>query len=247
MKHFSLTLLGTLLLLACSTGQPESPTATKHPIVNADEATIYGLVCDGSNDTILIFLHDPYDGANPDTLNILAASKAQQVFGQLRTGDKVAIVRDTADDTRASQVIVTQDLQGQWCYKVKPQLRRTAGMAETGSEIALRQLPDSVRQLLDTELEYGLMLKSDSVAYPIAPRAASLADANESPVEYPSVKRYSQWHIRNGKLLLTEAVLDSLGNSIPQGTDTTELVRLTPDTLVLRFADGEKAYYRKTE
>lgn len=247
MKHLTLTMLCALLLQACTTRQPQQPASAIRPIADASDSTIYGLVCDGSNDTIIVFLNDPYDGSDPDTLDILEASKAQQVFGSLRIGDRVAIMRDTADNRRASRVIVTQDLLGQWCYKVKPSLRRVAGMEGQSNETAVSQLPDSLQQLLDTEMEYSLVLKTDSMAYSIGMRLAAATADEQSPIEYPATKRYAQWYIRDGRLLLTESAIDSLGNSRPVSTDTTELVMLTPDTLVLRFADGERGYYRKTK
>lgn len=247
MKHFALCTLAALVLAACSTGLPQQPTANSRPAADSDDTTIYGLVCDGSNDTIIVFLNDPYDGADPDTLNILEASKAQQVFGSLRIGDKVAIMRDTADGTRASLVIVTQDLLGQWCYKVKPTLRRRAAMEGMGADSLASSQPDSIKRLLDTEVEYGLTLKIDSVAMPIGMGAASTNTDSEQLVEFPPLKRYRQWCIRDGKLLLTQTTLDSLGNTAPLSTDTATLVVLTPDSLVLRLADGEQAYYRKAE
>ena len=160
---------------------------------------------------------------------------------------RAAAVRDTADPKRARLVIVTQDLLGQWCYKVKPTLKRRAGADVLSVEHFMEQMPDSLRGQLDAEREYGFTLKVDSVALPIGYRqAAADADA-ESPLEYPALKRYRQWYIRNGQLLLTEARPDSLGNATPAVTDTAELVMLTPDTLVLRFPSGEQSYYRKQE
>ena len=216
-------------------------------MADSDDTTIYGLVCDGSNDTIIVFLHDPYDGTDPDTLNILEASRAQQVFGALRIGDKVAIIRDTADDKRASLVIVTQDLLGQWCYKVKPTLRRRVAMDSLATDSLISEQPDSIKRMLNTEVEYGVTLKIDSVAMPIGMGADRTYTDGAQLVEFPPLKRYRQWYIRDGKLLLTQMKLDSLGNTAPLSTDTATLVVLTPDTLVLRFPDGEQAYYKKAE
>ncbi len=241
-----LMLSAAMLMLACAQ-QPQPKPTYQRPASAEGDSTIYGLACDGCNDTILIYLNDPYDGSAPDTLNILEASRARQVFGSIRIGDKVAAVRDTANPKRARLVIVTQDLLGQWCYKVKPTLKRRAGADVLSVEHFMEQMPDSLRGQLDAEREYGFTLKVDSVALPIGYRqAAADADA-ESPLEYPALKRYRQWYIRNGQLLLTEARPDSLGNATPAVTDTAELVMLTPDTLVLRFPSGEQSYYRKQE
>ena len=247
MKHILYAWLAVILFTACHEAKPKAVDLTPKPQVAANDTTIYGLVCDGSNDTILIFLHDPYNGANPDTVNILEASKLRRVFGTLRIGDKLALLLDTADATKASLVIITEDLLGQWCYKVKPTLRRKAGMEGYSTSHAVAQLPDSIRQLLEEEREYGFTLKIDSLVMPIGQRARAQTTDEESPIEYPAPKRYRQWYIQNGRLLLAEMSPDSLGNLIPTATDTAEIVVLTPDSLVLRFPDGEQGYYRKAE
>lgn len=230
------TLLVLCLSLGCSHPQRHEYKVVNHALAMGD-STVYGLVCDGSNDSIVIFLPDPYDGSDPDTLDVLEASSRHQVFGSLRIGDKVAMLRNVEDSTKADIVIVTQDLLGQWCFKVKPTLRRRAGMED------MTQLPDSVKALLNEEREYAIVLKSDSVAQSVGGRNGMARFEDESPVEYPRMKRYRQWYIRNGLLMLAPAVTDSLANTPP--SDTVKLVRLDADTLVLRFSDGEHSFYRK--
>ena len=240
MKHFPILLLIALCLsVGCSRPEKREFVVVNQALAMGD-STVYGLVCDGSNDSIVVFLSDPYDGSDPDTLDILDASSLHQVFGILRIGDKVALKRNAEDSTKADIVIVTQDLMGQWCYKVKPTLRRRAGMDSYHLQ------PDSVKHLLEEEREFGLMLKADSVAFSIGVRPNATVD-EESPVEYPKVKRYRQWYISNGRIMLTEAEVDSAGNSLPVSVDTVDLVRLDADSLVLRFSDGEHSYYRKKE
>ena len=74
-----------LLASACSTKQ-ESMPAKAEAASEADaelrlegDSTIYGLACDGCNDTILILLSRIED--DPDTFNILDASRSHHVFG----------------------------------------------------------------------------------------------------------------------------------------------------------------------
>jgi len=245
MKHFSLMalMMAAFFVMACQ--QPKSiPSPLQKKTADNGDSTLYGLVCDGSNDSILVFLPDPYDGSDPDTLDILNATRQHQVFGRLQVGDRVAIMGDSAGK-KASVVIVTQDLQRQWCYKVKPRIRRRAELVNDSIGLTYWELPDTLQEQLIAEREYGFWLKADSVAIPVGMRQAN-ADEN-SPVEYPPLKRYRQWYIRNGRLLLEETTLDSLGNSKTLATDTAELVELTPDTLVLRMSDGLHGYYRKAE
>ena len=246
MKHFSLLalMMATFIVMACQQ-QKNMPPLLQPKTTDSGDSTLYGLICEGSNDSILVYLPDPYDGSDPDTLDILYASRQHQVFGRLQVGDRVAIMCDTVGYKRASVVIVTQDLQRQWCYKVKPRIRRRAEMVNDSVGLTYWELPDTLQQQLIAEREYGFALKADSVAMPIGMRQAHADE--DSPVEYPPLKRYRQWYIQNGRLLLVETTLDSLGNIKPVATDTAELVELTPDTLVLRMADGLHGYYRKVE
>lgn len=240
MKHNTIiTLLLALLAAGCGSQEKPSLPYTGQLPVDGD-STVYGLVCDGSNDTIMVFLREPYDGSDPDTFNILAATTAHRVFGVPRIGDRVAMVRDTADTASASIVIVTQDMLGQWCYRVKPVLSRLTAI--DGQTLT----PDSLERLLETEREYGISIKADSVAMSIGQRASANADET-SPVTYPRMKRYRQWFIRNGQLILVESIPDSLGNTSTTSSDTADFVRLTADSLVLRFDDGEHSFYRKAE
>ena len=57
-----------------------------------------------------------------------------------------------------------------------------------------------------------------------------------STVEYRKQKRYSEWRIYNGHLLVATK---------KHGIDTADIVLLRPDTLVLRFKDKEQGYYKK--
>lgn len=247
MKQFSFIILLTGMLVAACTQQQKGTISIGQTTAANDDNTLYGLVCEGSNDTIVIFLSEPYDGSNPDTLDILEASRARQVFGSLRIGDRIAIIRDSFDTKKAARIIVTQDLLGQWCYKVKPTLRRRAGGYTALSEGSVDVEADSLHKLLAEEREYGFVLKFDSVVLPAGTRPNAASDSEDSPIVYPKAKRYRQWYIHNGQLLLTESTLDSLGNNIPLATDTAELVMLSADSLVLRFPDKEQSFYRKTE
>ena len=235
-----------MMAVGCTSSQKRKPVFEK-PRSAVGDSTIYGLVCDGTNDSILVYLSDPYDGSDPDTLSILEAYKAHKVFGLLRVGDKLAMLRDTADTSRVSMVVVTQDLLGQWCRKMLPKLRRKPGMEGISEEAVLAQLPDSIQQLLKQEKEYGFSLKIDSAALPIGYQLNISSENEDNPLVYDRVKLYRQWCINNGKLLLTEAYTDSLGVQRAVATDTAELVLLARDSLVLRIAGEEQGFYRKAD
>ena len=214
---------------------------TPTDVIEESDSTIYGLACDGCNDTVIIFLRTPYDNTDPDTLNILQATKRHRVFGRALIGDKLAIVRNPVDTTVADMVVVTEDLQAQWCYRVKPTLRQRADMSTLNNLIS----EDSLNLLLATEREYGFHLKDEGNAFPIGRGNRAATTDEEEAVVYPELRRYFEWHLYNGKLVLQMARTDSLQQRHLVISDTADIVELTTDTLVLRFADHEQGYYKR--
>lgn len=243
MKTIAIALLVILMTTVGCTNRPSVANAVTSTKGLTTDSTIYGLACEECNDTIVVFLRQPYDGSDPDTLNVFEAKRRQQVFGSIRPGDQLAIMCNADDSTVADIVIVTQDLLGRWCYKVRPTPKRRAEHDSLTQEQIAERLPDSIRRMLSVEREYGFTLKIDSVAFPIWTNDINNND-NNLPVEYPPITLYRQWYISNGKLMLVQSITDSVGNNQVLGQDTAQLVRLTADTLVLRFSNGEQSYYR---
>ena len=70
---------------------------------------------------------------------------------------------------------------------------------------------------------------------------------NMSPVIYPNAKRYSGWRLYNGKLLLISGGMKMPNSNkvMKETCDTTELMMMMRDSLVLRFKDHIQGYYRK--
>ena len=69
-----------------------------------------------------------------------------------------------------------------------------------------------------------------------------------SPVEYPAIRRYKEWRLYNGRLVLTtDSIRLPKGKKGAPETDTADIIQLRRDTLVLKFKDHEQGYYRKTE
>ena len=75
----------------------------------------------------------------------------------------------------------------------------------------LKKMPDSVMQRLLQPREYGFQLKNDHQAQPIGMVRQGNTTDDRSPVEYPELKRYHEWHLLNGRLILNETRRDSLG------------------------------------
>ena len=69
----------------------------------------------------------------------------------------------------------------------------------------------------------------------------------ESPVEYPIAQFFNEWKIFNGRLVMLRCEADSLGEMQTLVSDTADVMLLEADSLVLRFKDDVRSYYRKVE
>lgn len=254
MNRLNITLITVLTaiiaFIGCSndnSGTADSKAAVSDSISTRlnNDSTIYGLACDGCTDTILVVLRNIEE--DPDTFDILNASRQQKVFGHPKIGDEMAIVLATGSNNEASIVIDIDQLKGSWCYKVTPKFRERADIDMKMRQEFLKHMPDSTLKKLLEPREFGFQLKNDSNARTIGYVYRSKTSDEQSPVEFPEIKRYRKWFISNGQLVLNEMRRDSIGNDELVSSDTAEFVTMRRDTLVLRFADGEHGYYRKQE
>lgn len=248
-KYGLMALMLTMLIVAACGSKKDSGKTEEGDLISVEpsqpgDSTVYGLACDGCNDTILVFL--PRQGGDPDSFNILNASKSRQVFGRPMIGDLVAVLTNRENPKVADMVINIEQLKGKWCYMVEPKLREIAGMPLSRLQGEMREEMDSMLRDLLQPREFGVEIKSDYTARPIGVIRSMTSD-EESPVVYPPLKRYREWRIFNGRLILSEGARDSLGNINVTNNDTAQLVLLHRDTLVLRFEEGVQGYYRKVE
>ena len=240
-------LLATVALGACSKKTPkeieDSGVIDTQVIVKGD-STLYGLACDGCTDSVIVFLRN--SGGDPDTFDIIDARQAHRVYGKPRIGDRLAVLLDPEDSLEAHTVIDLDDLQGKWCYLASPKMRDFASMPRRLQRRMIANLPDSVKEKLLVPKEFGFQLRRAYTAWPIGEFQHSTTTEDQSPVEYPPFKRYSEWRIFNGRLILTEEEHGLMGKGKPKKVnDTADIVMLGPDTLVLKFKDHVKGYYRK--
>ena len=242
----------TLLVAACgNSGNAQGDSSTSGDSLSQElvirqlegDSTIYGLACEGSNDSILVILKSVE--SNPDTIDILEARINRRVFGRPDIGDEVAIKMDAGKKSVADIVINIDRLKGEWCYQVMPTLRRRAGDSTNGVVQLPPDFPDSLKEKWFQPREYGFELRRDNTMRPIGLQRQE-AERQPGPVEYPELKRYRQWHVYNGHLLLSEARRDTSGHQQVISTDTADIVFMRRDTLLLRFADHEQGYYRKS-
>ena len=244
MKRTIIILAATAMLLgACHSGtQTEKNSTVYNETVTLEgDSTVYGLACDGCTDSLLVYL--PFSGGDPDTIDILNARVQRKVFGRPEVGDEVAFVLNASNKKVADLVINIDRLRGSWCYQVMPKLRRRLG-ASADSVVQLPpDFPDSLRKKWFQPREYGLELQRDNIVRPIGTQTRG--KEQQGPVEYPEMKRYREWHIYNGHLLLMETRRDTTGARKTISTDTADIVVMRHDSLLLRFADHEQGYYRK--
>jgi hypothetical protein len=210
------------------------------------DSALYGLACDGCTDSVLVFL--PYSGGDPDTFDIISAFQHHRIYGRPHIGDELAVILNPEDRAEALMVFNTEELKGTWCYMVSPKLRNVESMPRRMQRRMIESMPDSVKQLLIVPREYSLRLKRDNTAMVRGGMRRQTTTDDMSPVEYPAVKRYTEWRLFNGRLILKADTIPgfTLEGQLPE-SDTVDIELLTNDSLVLRFKDHSQSYYRKVE
>lgn len=243
---FAITVMG-----ACGSDKPGKGPGPKSAKDNrlAGDSCIYGLACDGCTDSVLVLL--PEDEGDPIRYEIIDARHMGKVFGRPKIGDRMALLVDPEDSLVADFVIDMDQLKGTWCYTVMPQMRAFENMSKRLQRRMERNMPDSLKQQLLVPREYGFTLSSNYTARPVGMVMRENALDDDSPVVYPELKTYSEWHIWNGKLVLTHHPRGAMaqGKKAPKAiNDTTTIKFLGPDSLSIEFSDGsQQGYYRRSK
>ncbi|MBR5730179.1 MAG: hypothetical protein IKX61_08265 [Prevotella sp.] len=250
MRHITLMIIivaGFLAATSCSnkTEEPKKTVGTSTKIEG--DSTLYGLACDGCTDSVLVFLSGR--GGDPVNYDIIDASKKRKVIGRPRVGDWVCLIVNGTDKKKADLVINLDKLKGSWVSLEKPWLRKRLDVPSLGNmDAETRHRVDSMLKIQLKPVEMGFALKRHYQARPIG-MEYNRNKNQESPVVYPTPKFYTEWHIFNGQLVLTEGDL-RMGNQRRVKTnyknDTVDIVLLLRDSLRIRYKDGnEKGFYRK--
>ena len=243
------------LMAACVQKETEKPLPepTSEGKLNREQllegdSTIYGLACEGCNDSVVILL--PGDGSDPVTYNIIDAHRHNRVMGRLKVGDWIGLIRNPTDSTVADFVLNLDELKGTWCYVVMPKWRDATNMTPQAQAILEESMPDSVKQEFFVPREYGFSLKRQWTAQSVGyVRKSPLED--QSPVVYPRLLYFTEWHILNCRLVMTSREYQKKDDSEEMElagyrNDTCDVVFLSGDSLVLA-SDGEsRGYYRRT-
>lgn len=246
-KILPIVLVALMLLAACGGGKNDGKNGNVEMVKDVrlpGDSTVYGLACDGCTDSVLVLL--PSDDSDPVAYNIISAMRNRKVFGRPRIGDQMAVVVNKENKHVADIVIDLDELKGEWVYLAQPRLRKRGPLG--GMKMKPTPENDSIMQTLMVPREQGFKLKKQYMMQPIGLQYAAATGANDSPVEYPQVKYYTEWNILNGKLVFTEGTIE-FGNRKRKKAkpmrDTVDIVLMMKDSLQLRFTDGVKSYYRK--
>jgi hypothetical protein len=250
MRQFTLLIIfavGILVGTSCSnkTEEPKKTVGTSTKIKG--DSTLYGLACDGCTDSVLVFLSG--QGGDPVNYNIIDASKNRKVIGRPQVGDWVCLIVNGTDKKKADLVINLDRLKGTWVNQEKPWLRKRLDAPSLGNmDAETKHRIDSMIKIQLKPVEIGFALRRHYAARPVG-MEYSRNKNQDNPVVYPTPKFYTEWHIFNGKLVLTEGAL-RMGNQRKVKTkyksDTVEIVMMLRDSLRIRYKDGkEKGFYRK--
>ena len=252
MKSFIIIGTASLALLASCHHGPKPPKQnTNLPIslskpAKGDKA-IYGLACMGCSDSAVVLL--PNGGGDPIRYNILNASRNHQVFGDIEVGDWICVLPSSDKDVKnkADRVIDLDKLKATWTYQVMPHLRDVSHLSKRQQARILANMPDSIVETYMIPREYGFTLKRMSEARSVGMVMTNSSVEDDSPVEYPPVPQYTEWHAYNGKLILVKGRREFNGIVFNKKTtyDTLTFVYMKNDSLALRDSQGNIQGYRR--
>lgn len=248
-KLIFLTFTAAVLTASCGSKQQQpnhdyaDDAISLHKNLPGDSA-LYGLACDGCTDSVLVFL--PYSGGDPDTFDIIDAFQQHRIYGRPHIGDELAVILNPEDHDEALSVVNMEMLKGEWNYMAYPKMRTLDHLTRRMQRRMIERIPDSVRQLMMKTREYSLKLKRDFTASARGGMRRQTTTDDMSPVVFPKIKRYTDWHFYNGLLILkadTVAGISQKGD-LPE-IDTVRIRLLRRDSLILEFSDHVQEYYRK--
>lgn len=249
-KIFLPVLLTVILFAACGHKKQDTNAAILKAVAQSrlkGDRSVYGLACEGCTDSVVVLL--PEGGGDPVKYNIIDAMHRHKVLGKLKTGDWICVVPNLKDSMVADIVVDLDQLRGIWCYIVMPQMRDYDKMSKRLQARLMRDMPDSIKETFMIPREYGFYLKRHWVAQSVGYVRETNSLADESPVVYPPLGYFSEWHILNGKFVMTSGTPhfsdDGKSTLTNLKYDTCSIDYLDADSLVLTDRDGSRSYYRK--
>lgn len=244
---FCLFFSSLVALVSCNTKEMKDAEKPAYTVRLQGDSAVYGLACDGCNDTIVVVL--PEDNSDPVTYNIMEAKRRKRVLGKVQIGDRLCIVLNKKNKKKADVVVDIDKLAGIWCYIVMPKMRDARQMSAKAQARMMNNMSDSLKETYLIPREYGFYLKRDWIASSVGYVDDNNALAQESPVEYPPLGYFTAWHLWNGMLVITSGTPSSKNNGQIDvkslQNDTCSIDYLYGDSLVLSSDGVSRSYYRK--
>ena len=254
-KTWGVMALAVLAMSACHKGGKRPPRMDNSQLAISlskpakGDRAIYGLACMGCTDTAVVLL--PNGGGDPVRYNILDAHRKHQVFGDIEIGDWICVLPSAGKDekNRAEMVVDLDKLKATWTYPVMPKLRDVTHLSKRQQARILANMPDSIVETYMVPRQYGFTLKRMSEALSVGMVMANTDVEDDSPVEYPKVPQYTEWHAWNGKLILVKGRKEMAGVVFNQKTtyDTLSFVYMKGDSLALRNSAGVVTGYHRSK
>ena len=131
-------------------------------------------------------------------------------------------------------------LKATWTYPVMPKLRDVSHLSKRQQARILANMPDSIVETYMVPRQYGFTLKRMSEAMAVGRVMINNDVDDDSPVEYPDVPQYTEWHSYNGKLILVQGhrELDGVVMNGKTKRDTFTFVYMKGDSLALSDREG---------
>ena len=240
-----------LLLFSCSKKeQGKEHHALGFPDVKVDikgDSMVYGLVCDGTTDSVIVLW--PFSG-DPVIYDCIDAHENNRIIGKPSIGDWVGIIRDSIDTMVVAMAIDLDQLKGTWTYPVIPVMKDLQHMSPRMQKRMMANMPDSIKNTFMIPREYGFTLKRAHQAQAVGYVRSASTLQSDSPVEYPKVKRYVQWHMLNGRLILVSADRKPTKDSdidapVEVKMDTLDFVYMDNDSLIMTQNGVRYGFHRK--
>ena len=240
-----------LLFFSCSKKgqQPEQISAGFRDIkvdIKGD-SMIYGLVCDGTTDSVIVLW--PFAG-DPVTYDCIDAHENHRIIGKPTIGDWIGIMRDATDTMVVTMAVNLDQLKGTWTYPVVPVMKDLQSMSPRMQKRMMAEMPDSIKNTYLVPREYGFTLKRAHQAQAVGYVHSTSTLLSDSPVEYPKVKRYRKWYMLNGRLILVSA--EPISSQAPDiqapleiKMDTLDFVSMDNDSLILTQNGIRMGFHRK--
>lgn len=212
------------------------------------DSMLYGLTCDGTSDSLIVIW--PF-GGDPITYNCIDAHEAHRIIGKPTIGDWIGIMVDPADTTAVTMVIDLDQLKGTWTYPVTPVMKDLQKMSARMQKRMMANIPDSIREAYFVPREYGFTLKRAHQAQSVGYVMSNNTLESDSPVEYPPVKRYRQWHMLNGRLILVSAESKEKTKGPETAAplvavlDTLDFIYMDEDSLIMTHNGNRIGFHRK--